>query len=89
MHAKRLRKPIAPKSKNNAQAAPAPTFSELECYESLVEVEAILAAAVDKVRRATKKGRRKTQAVAKPLADSPESASDVLDVAYDRGWLRD
>lgn len=86
LHAKRLRKPIAPKKP--AKEGTPPTFTELECWECLTEVEGVLRGALDDVRRATaKKGRRKTQAV-KPAAEGRLAcAVDVVELAYERGWL--
>lgn len=86
LHAKRLRKPIAPKKAAKASAPPA--FTELECWECLTEVEGVLRGALDDVRRATaKNGRRKTQAAKPPREDRPTCAGAVVELAYARGWL--
>lgn len=88
IHSKRLRKPIAPKNKAVKESSP-PTFSELECWQCLTETEAVLRDAIDNVKRTaiSKKGRRKTQAMAKPTSNVPSCADDVMKLAYERGWL--
>lgn len=86
LRAKRLRAPAA--SRKSTSAA---MFSEIECYRCLVDVEATLAAAVArfKAQLIAKKSGRKTQAVAKahPPSVGPKSASEVLKVGMENGWI--
>ncbi|KAJ3556717.1 hypothetical protein NM688_g1869 [Phlebia brevispora] len=84
LNAKRLRAPAVPR-KSTASSI----FTERECYECLVEVEQVLGAAISSYKcPATKKGRRKTQATVKPVADAgPRNAAEVLDFGIEKGWV--
>lgn len=84
LNEKQLRAPIVPR-----KITVSSTYTERECYECLVEVEGVLRAAVSSYNPATsKRGRRKTQAVAKSSDTAgPRTAADVLDYGIERGWV--
>ncbi|OCH94325.1 hypothetical protein OBBRIDRAFT_770081 [Obba rivulosa] len=88
--AKRLRPPAA--SKKSAAAPSSIFYTEDECYRCLAEVENLLGSGVAtfKPPPKPKKGRRKTQALQEPsvaIPEGPKSATDVLRIAIDRGWI--
>ncbi|TCD69245.1 hypothetical protein EIP91_008348 [Steccherinum ochraceum] len=90
LHAKRIRAPTAPRKSTAASI----TFSEVECHQCLVEVEATLAAAVARCKPtpARKKGvgrSRKTQAVINATAEvvGLKSAAEVLTYGVGNGWI--
>ncbi|KAH8094843.1 hypothetical protein BXZ70DRAFT_339376 [Cristinia sonorae] len=88
LHAKRIRAPAV-----SRKGTTSTTFSEMDCYQCLVEVEATLAAAVAgcKPHSVARKGRRKTQAAARAIPPEPavaiQSASEVLDLGIENGWI--
>lgn len=63
-------------------------FSELECYQCLVQIEAALKSVVEATVQVPKKGRRKTNALVKDAIPRLQSAGDVLAIAYENGWLQ-
>ncbi|KAI0089068.1 hypothetical protein BDY19DRAFT_985076 [Irpex rosettiformis] len=65
------------------------TFTEHECYRSLVEMEAVLSRAVAGCMSVSNKAKRKTHAVAPTSgnAGGPRCASDVLEIGMAQRWL--
>ncbi|KAI0692664.1 hypothetical protein BC835DRAFT_1356408 [Cytidiella melzeri] len=86
LHEKRLRVPTAPRK---TLAGPSTTFTERECYLSLVETGVMLGHAVASCKTVVKKGRKKSQAMAAstPQIGGPMSANDVLEIGLARGWV--
>ena len=71
-----------------AEASRSVMFNERECYDCLIEVEHVLAAAISGPP-APRRGRRKTQAAANPSTTAVvlKNAGDVLDFGCGRGWI--
>ncbi|KAI0082363.1 hypothetical protein K474DRAFT_1655109 [Panus rudis PR-1116 ss-1] len=89
LHSKRIpapsRRAVPPASTSTS------TYTEQECYQCLLEIEHILGEAVAccKIPAAPKKGRRKTpQPAVKSSSSNPQSATQVLRIAIDKGWVR-
>ncbi|KZT05662.1 uncharacterized protein LAESUDRAFT_681253 [Laetiporus sulphureus 93-53] len=90
LHSKRLRAPPAPRKNAAPKAVTKPAHTERECYECLVEMQAVLADCLESCKppRAAKRGRRKTQVPVKVIASTMlESAGDVVQLAVERGWI--
>lgn len=80
-----MRPPTSPKK---TSTAPATTYTEKDCYECLIEMEAILKQAIN-VGSPSRTGRRKTQALpALKSASRVRTAVDVLRFAGERGWVQ-
>lgn len=88
LHSKRLRTPAAPR-KNAASAPSSATYTEQECYSSLVEMENVLSICLADIKPIApgKKGRRKAPVSTKPPI-RPKNAADVLKYAVVQGWVR-
>ncbi|OBZ76602.1 Serine/threonine-protein kinase haspin [Grifola frondosa] len=89
LRSKCLRAPAISR-KNTAVAASSSIFTERECYQCLVEMEDILSTCVAVCRPPStgRKARRKVQAPMKTSsALGPKSATEVLRIALDRGWV--
>ena len=90
LESKRLRSPPTPR-KHAAPTANSATYTERECYDCLIEVEALLSQAIDSAKKpsAPKKGRRKTHAPTKMLVyTGPKAAEDVLLFGMQKGWVK-
>ncbi|OSD04637.1 hypothetical protein PYCCODRAFT_1386882 [Trametes coccinea BRFM310] len=90
LNAKRLRAPAA--SRKSSAPASSAGFTERDCYECLKEVEALLGQCLAGVKapQTVRKGRRKTQApskAAKIEVAGPKSASELVEMAIERGWV--
>jgi serine/threonine-protein kinase haspin len=89
LKAKRLKAPAISRKTTTAPQATG-TFSERECYESLVEMERLLSGVVGKPK-AKSAARRKTQAsvqVKKVITDGPASAVEVVAFGFKRKWVQ-
>lgn len=90
LHSKRLRPPTVRKTTTSSSISSS-TFTERECYDSLVEMEVVLRTAVQIAKKPAKakQGRpRKTVAVGVGGGTGPKSAEEVLEVGSARGWVR-
>lgn len=81
LHSKRLKPPTI--SRKVGAAKPTTVFTEKECYDSLVEMESVLAKSVK--HAAKKPGRKATKAVANA---SLCSAGHVFQHGVDHGWVQ-
>lgn len=87
LQAKKLKPPAARKTATTTTSS----FSQKECYDCLVEMEAVLGqcVAVCRAPQVSRNGRRKTQAPTKTsVITGPKSAADVLRIAIRRGWVQ-
>lgn len=94
LHSKRLRQPT---SRNASVSVSTSTvYTERECYESLVEMEVLLATAVEAATKPKPKqkkgGGSGRKAVAGTVGASasvgPKSAEEVLNFGREKGWVR-
>jgi serine/threonine-protein kinase haspin len=79
LHAKRLKPPGALKKPGASTG-----YTEQECYESLVEIEAV----VGKCIKDLKKRKGKKAVMEGKGATSLKKAGDVVEFGVGRGWVR-
>jgi serine/threonine-protein kinase haspin len=90
LNSKRLKPPVAPR-KGRATDAPSPetaAFTEKDCYDCLVDIEAWLGQCVSGLAKpeVKSKGKKKMQ-MAKPTPIGPTCAGEVVAYAVKKGWV--
>ncbi|KAI0068563.1 hypothetical protein BV25DRAFT_1817426 [Artomyces pyxidatus] len=85
LDSKRLRAP-----RKTTSAKPSAGYTERECYDCLVEMQALLSKSLEVFKKpASRKGRRKTQAPTRAgFVSEPKSAVDVFTFGVESGWVR-
>lgn len=87
LHYKRLRQPTSRNASISVSASTSSVYTERECYDSLVEMEAVLASAVEVAKKLKPKAKKATSGKKKVVA-GPKSAEEVLMFGRERGWVR-
>jgi serine/threonine-protein kinase haspin len=93
LHSKRLKVPTTAKTTMRTPKKPTPsrsTWTEKECYECLVEVEAELSVCVDACRpkKGKGKGSKKTKSPGTGTRGEMGCAGDVRRWGIGKGWVR-
>ena len=97
---KGLKPPTSHRKTKGAEAAASPAetaFSEKDCYDCLVDIESWLGKSIAELTPAATlkatpkgKGKRKTQALVKPLVSSsgPARAGEIVAYGVKKGWIK-
>lgn len=84
LHAKRLKAPGVSQAKPTALSS---GYTERECYEALVEVEAVLGMCIKDLKK-RKKAKKTVGAAGKVGPMALRSAADVVKFGAGKGWVQ-